>query len=94
MEKASNISRVNLKSFIQSTKGEIFSAQFTKKNGEKRIMNARFGVKKGVTGKGSPNGLNTTAVKVFDMQKRAFRQINLASTTWIKVGGVKFYVSD
>ena len=78
---------------IKSTKGRVFTATFVKKNGETRRMNARLGVRKGVTGKGlkfSPeeHGLIT----VFDMKKNAHRMINLETlqsfrcgkTTWRK----------
>ncbi len=82
-----------MEGMIRSFKGDIFSAEFVKKDGSIRRMVARTGVKKGVVGTGSPNGLNTTAIRVFDMEKGAFRQINLATVRWIKTGGVKFLVT-
>jgi hypothetical protein len=93
MTKIAQINRVRLDSFIRSLNGQIFTVEFVKKDGSTRVMNARRGVKLGVTGKGSPNGLNTTAVKVFDMKANGFRQINLATVNYIKSGGVKFMVT-
>lgn len=87
------INRIRLEGLVRSLNGEIFSAKFVKKDGSERRMVARTGVKKGVKGTGSPNGLNVTAIKVFDMEKRAFRQINLATVKWVKAGGVKFLVT-
>ena len=87
------VSAVRIEGLIRSTAGEIFTAEFTKKDGSTRLMNARLGVKKGVKGTGTPNSLNTTSIKVFDMQAGQFRQINLATVKWVKIGGVKFLVT-
>lgn len=87
------VSNLRVEGLIRSTVGKIFTAKFIKKDGSTRRMNARIGVKKGVKGTGSPNGLNTTAVKVYDVQARGFRQINIATVKWVKIGGVKYLVT-
>jgi len=93
MTNIATINRIRLEGFIRSLKGQFFTVEFTKKNGDTRVMNARTGVKIGVTGKGSPNGLFTSAIKVFDVKANGFRQINLDTVRFIKTGGVKFLVT-
>ena len=68
--------------------GKIASADFIKKDGSLRKMVFRTKVTKGVTGEGmkynpSDYGLRT----VFDMQKRAFRMINLETVISIRAKG-------
>ena len=74
--------------------GKIASAEFIKKDGSLRKMVFRTKVTKGVTGEGmkynpSDYGLRT----VYDMQKRAFRHINLETVTTITAKG-KVYEID
>ena len=72
--------------------GKIFTVTFTKKNGEKRVMNARTGVSKGVTGKGmSYNPVSKNLLAVYDMQKRDYRMINCNTIEEIKVLGETIY---
>jgi len=68
--------------------GKIASAVFIKKDGSLRKMVFRTKVTKGVTGEGmrynpSDYGLRT----VYDMQKRAFRMINLETVVSIRAKG-------
>lgn len=68
--------------------GKIASAEFIKKDGSLRKMVFRTQVTKGVTGEGmkynpSDYGLRT----VFDMQKGAFRHINLETVISIRAKG-------
>lgn len=69
--------------------GRIFSVTFIKKNGKIRRMNARFGVRKGVNGKGlsyDPKVVNN--VIVFSMNDNEFRTFNLDSVLYIKNDGL------
>ena len=68
--------------------GKIASADFIKKDGSLRKMVFRTKVTKGVTGEGmrynpSDYGLRT----VYDMQKLAFRHINLETVISIRARG-------
>ena len=68
--------------------GKIASADFIKKDGSLRKMVFRTKVTKGVTGEGmrynpSDYGLRT----VYDMQKGAFRHINLETVISIRAKG-------
>jgi len=76
---------------IQDSNGRIMNIVFTKKDGTRRSMNCRLGVKKGVTGKGMRyypilKGLLT----VFDMNKNAFRTVNLQTIERVKVAGKEY----
>jgi len=74
---------------IQETKGKIFSVEFIKKNGEKRKMVCRTGVKKGTSGVGMKyDPIQKGLLPVFDMQKGAFRMINLQTITKLTIMGL------
>ena len=73
--------------------GAIFSVTFIKKDGSERKMVCRKGVKKGVTGKGlsyDPDSRNN--VIVYDMQKKAFRTINLDTIIDVNANGDQIVV--
>ena len=88
------ISQLEAKAFIERDAQHIFSVTFIKKDGSVRDMVCRRGVHKGVTGAGmnydpSAHGL----VTVFDMQKNAFRMINLNTIQRIKCNGQEYTVT-
>ena len=72
--------------------GHIFKASFIKKtNNELRIMICRFGVKKYVNGKGLRfDPLSKGMLPVFDMEKNAYRMLNLNSLLVIKYQGTTY----
>ena len=87
------ISRDTAKQYIYETNGQIFSAVFRKKNGEKRLMNCRTKVHKYVKGIGlnfkpHERGLMT----VFDLQKGAYRFINLMTLERLNISGEEYKV--
>ena len=87
------ISRQTAKEYIYKTNGKIFSAVFTKKNGEKRRMVCRQGVAKYVKGVGlkfKPE--EKDLIGVFDMHKKAYRFINKNTLEQIKVRGITYKV--
>ena len=86
------ISRVRLEGFIRRLKGKIFTVEFIKKDKTKRVMNARLGVTSFVKGTGKPNGLGSSSIKIYDMQKQAYRQINLETVTAIRAEGNSYTV--
>ena len=75
--KKTNLHLVNLKALIRSTNGKIFRVNFIKKDGTLRKMVCRIKVRKNVNGNGHPIGLHSAVIRVFDMQKLAFRSIPL-----------------
>lgn len=83
--------------------GKIFTAQFIKKDGSTRIINARTGVKKGNKGIGlSFDPIAKNLLPVVDLQllkkvediNKAKRFINLSTIIWVQISGVKYWVSD
>lgn len=88
---------------IESTQGQFFSVQFTKKDKTVRQMTARLGVRKGVKGVGRRyNPKDYGLIGVYDVnkleegkdEKGAFRMINVNTLNWIKVGGKVYMVGD
>ena len=89
------IDRDTAKQYIYKTKGKIFSAVFTKKDGEKRKMVCRQGVAKYVKGVGlkfKPEERNL--IGVFDMHKKAYRFINTTTLEQIKVQGKTYKIKE
>ena len=87
------INKETAKKYIYETNGKIFSAVFTKKDGEKRIMVCRQGVAKYVKGVGlkfKPE--ERSLIGVFDMHKKAYRFINLETLQSLKVKGRDYKV--
>jgi len=68
--------------------GGIFNVQFYKLNGERRSINARFGVRKGVNGKGLKyNPTDYDNIIVYSMKDNGFRTVNLDRVARIKFNG-------
>ena len=87
------IDKDTAKQYIYKTNGKIFSAVFTKKDGEKRKMVCRQGVAKYVKGVGlkfKPE--ERDLIGVFDMHKKAYRFINLETLEKIRVQGKEYNV--
>lgn len=75
---------------LRST-GGIFNVRFYKKDGSRRSINARFGVRKGVNGVGlkyDPASRNN--IIVYSMVDGGFRTINLDSIYRIKFNGQEY----
>ena len=72
----------------------MFSLQFIKKDGTKRVMLARFNVTKGLTGKGAKyNAEDYNLMTVFDMNKSAYRSVPLDRLLWLRTKGTRYYIS-
>ena len=89
------IDRDTAKKYMYKTNGKIFSAVFTKKDGEKRKMVCRRGVAKYVKGVGlkfKPE--KRDLIGVFDMHKKAYRFINLKTLEQIKIKGITYNIKQ
>ena len=87
------IDKDTARQYIYKTNGKIFSAVFTKKDGEKRTMVCRQGVAKYVKGVGlkfKPE--DKELIGVFDMHKKAYRFINVKTLEKIRVKGKEYNV--
>jgi len=68
---------------ILSSNGKIFSVEFIKKDGTKRLMNCRLGVTKYL--KGGSSTLNPEKfITVYDLQSEGYRAINKESIINVK----------
>ena len=78
---------------LEKNKSNIFSVVFLKKDGTLRKMLCRFGVKKHLKGgKLKFNPIERSLLVVFDMQKEAYRMINLETISNINMKGVEYNV--
>jgi hypothetical protein len=78
----------NLIDLLKET-GGIFNVKFYKQDGTLRSINARFGVRKGVTGAGlkyNPSERNN--IVVFSMNDNGFRTVKLNNVVSIKFNGL------
>ena len=87
------INKDTARDYIYKTNGKIFSAIFTKKDGEKRFIHCRTKVHKYVKGVGlSFKPQDKGLVGVFDVQKGAYRFINLATLESLKLNGEQYKI--
>ena len=89
-----NISKLEAAQKIRDTKGRMFTVTFIKKsNGQKRVMNARLGVKAYLRGGVLPYDPNTKGlIPCYDVQKKDYTMINIQGITNLKTGGVEYNV--
>ena len=74
---------------LDNTKGRIFRAVFIKKDGTERVMVGRTGVRKNVKGTGmSYDPLSKGLMPIYDMQKKAWRMVNVNTMTSLKCGEI------
>ena len=89
------VSRDKALELINTSKGKMFSVLFIKKDGTKRYMNCRTGVKKGVTGKGlSFDPKKSGYVNVYDVQAKGHRLVNINTLKLIKINKSEYTVTD
>ena len=77
-----------IKKLILSTRGKFFSIKFIKLNGEERSMLAQ--VKPTVNPFGPLIHPSTTAISVWDCQKKDWRTIRTDRVTYFKCGRIKY----
>lgn len=68
---------------ILSSNGKIFSVEFVKKDGTKRLMNCRLGVTKYLKGGASTLDPNKF-ITVYDLQSEGYRAINVETILSVK----------
>ena len=80
---------------IKSSNGEIFSVTFQKKDGTMRVLTGRLGVTEGLKGTGlafDPSDYDM--IPVYDIQKNAYRMVNINTITTIRTGGTEYTVIE
>ena len=87
------INRNKAKELIKDSKGLIFAATFTKKDGSHRLMNARTGKKYTPTGKKAPyKPSDYNLIPLYDMRKKAFRMLNLNTLITLSINKTKYII--
>ena len=81
---------------IKDSQGKIFGVSFIKRtNGELRIMSARRGVSKGVTGEGLKyDPESKQLLTVYDMHKKGQRMIDTSSFISVTVNGIQYQIVE
>lgn len=88
-----DISPIDAKNLIKSTKGKFFTVWFIKKDGTLREMNARLGVKAYLKGGELPyNPEKKGLIPVYDMQKKAYRMISWTTIKKLRIGNNEYNV--
>jgi hypothetical protein len=85
---------MNIQEFKNEVKGNFFRACFIKKDGTTREITARFGVKKHLKGgelKYNPESYNY--IIVFDVEKKAYRTINMDKLIFLRYNNKEVFGS-
>ena len=83
------------KLFKEITSGKIFTAEFIKKDGSRRIINCRTNVKKFTNGKGlSFDPIARNLLPVYDLKVKDYRFINLSTLISVTIKGEKHFICD
>ncbi len=87
------ITTENAVKLIKSTNGQIFTAEFEKKDGTIRQMNCRLGVTKHLKGGELPyEAAEYDLLPVFDVQKKDYRMINTSTLRRVTVEGQTYAI--
>jgi hypothetical protein len=79
---------MDIQTFKNEVKGNFFRACFVKKDGTIREMTARFGVKKHLKGgELTYNPEERGYIVVFDVEKEAYRTINMDKLIFLRYNG-------
>ena len=89
------INKTQAKELIKESKGLIFSATFTKKDGTNRILKARIGKKYTPTGNKAPyNPEEYNLMPLYDMKKKGFRTLNFNTLLTLSINKVKYLIEQ
>lgn len=76
-----------------TVQNKIFTAEFVKRDGTIRKMNARINVKKHLKG-GKDCNTNTSMLPVYDLKVEGYRNINIETLNSIVVDDIKHVYAD
>lgn len=89
------LNREQLKYILKNSKGKIMTIAYRKKDGSLRTINTRTGVKKDITGKGlTYNPDEYGYVILWDLNKKAYRTVNVNTVTTLKGGGEIYKIQE
>lgn len=82
------LSRVNLRTFIEALDGQIASIDYVKQAGEARTLTGRLGVKAYLKGgQNKVEAADRPYLTMFDMQLRQYRTVDLSTVSAIRAQG-------
>ena len=88
------MNNATIRGLLESNQGKIFTAVFTKKNGDLRTMNGRTGVAKDLKGGQSTTAHLSNLVTVWEMSKQGYRTINLNTLQQLSIEGAVIHFKD
>ena len=88
------INKDQAKQLIKQSKGKIFAATFTKKDGTHRLMNARIGKQyASKTGRKAPyKAEEFNMMPLYDMRIKAFRMLNFNTLLTLSINKTKYTI--
>ena len=87
------INKDQAKELIKESKGKIFAATFTKKDGTHRLMNARLKKYISKTGRPAPyKAEEYNLIPLYDMRKKAFRMLNFNTLLTLSINKTKYII--
>ena len=88
------INKTKAKELIKESKGLIFAATFTKKDGTHRLMNARLGKQyASKTGRKAPyKAKEYNLIPLYDMRIKAFRMLNFETLLTLSINKTKYII--
>lgn len=89
------ITKNKAKELINKSNNKIFTAEFIKKDGTHRLMNARLGVKKGLKENAKPKPYEPSKynlIGVYDMQINKYRMINLNTLKKLSINKIRYKI--
>ena len=89
------INRNKAKELIKDSKGLIFAATFTKKDGSHRLMNARLKKYISKTGRKAPyKAENYDLIPIYDMKSKGWRSLNLNTLITLSINKEKYLIKQ
>jgi len=87
------ITSTRAKELIKESKGKIFAATFTKKDGSHRLMNARLKKYISKTGRKAPyKAENYDLIPIYDMKSKGWRSLNLKTLITLSINKNKYII--
>jgi len=89
------INRTKAKELIKDSKGLIFAATFTKKDGTSRLMNARLKKYISKTGRKAPyKAEDYNLISIYDMKSKGWRSLNLNTLITLSINKTKYIINE
>ena len=87
------INKHKAKELIKDSKGLIFAATFTKKDGSHRLMNARLKKYISKTGRAAPyKAEDYNLIPIYDMKSKGWRSLNLNTIITLSINKTKYKI--